>query len=246
MGYFSDLSDSQRHAYLDAHAFFSDSGSEKSFTGIISSIASLQSWLEYFVSARFNASVSAFFTEAVNDAILSYSFARVGTWRPALQSLRSTLENCLFFLYYKDHSVELALWSRQKHRIGFTELCHYLRAHPDLSDRNHQSETGIEHLEKAYSQLSQAVHGSVDHFRMVVKTSSSHELPAIHVKSPVELSRYRTMLRQLVEALNQLLVAVFREHLQGAALPALRQAIAAAVSAKKKALAKNVYNVVLH
>lgn len=246
MSYFQSLSASQKAAYLKAHSFFSDPAFEKTYEDLMKSVASLQSWLEYYVNTnRFDAKVSAFFTEAVNDAILAYSFARVGTWRPALQNLRSTLENSLCFLYYKDHPVELMLWARQKHRVGFSDLSQYFKAHPLLCDYSHQSETGIDTLDKCYSGLSKAVHGSVDYFRMV-KNSPLERLPSIHVKDAIELSRFKTTLKTLVEALNQLLVAMFRESLQGASLPSLRQGIAGAVSASKRARIKKSFNVMLH
>lgn len=246
MSYFEELSAAQKDAFLDAHAFFSDTASERIFAKIIPSISSLQSWLEYYVlTDRFGQLVSDFFSEAVNDAILSYSFARVGTWRPALQSLRSTIENVLFFLYYKDHPIELALWHKQKHRIGFTHLCQYLRAHPFLSERDHQSETGIDDVEKAYARLSQAVHGSVEHFRMV-KKSGTGKLPSVHVKSVPELSRYRSMTKEVIGALNLLLVATFSQDLQGTSLPTLRSGIGGALSAHAKNTCKGVFKVVLH
>jgi hypothetical protein len=231
---------------LEAHSFFSDKAYVQSYLDLITCVASLQSWLEYYVRTnRFDAAVSAFFAEAVNDAILAYSFARVGTWRPALQSLRSTLENSLYFLYYKDHPVELLLWSKQNHRMGFTELSHYLKSHPLLSGYNHQTEIGIGTLDRCYADLSKAVHGSVDHFRMVVKTPFE-ELPSIHALNAIELARFRKTLRRLVEALNQLFVAMFREALQGAALPSLRNSVAACLSAKKRTTMKQSFNVMLH
>jgi hypothetical protein len=192
MSYFHDLSKAQKEAYEDAHAFFGDKAHEKTYEVLIGAVSSLNCWLEYYVRTnRFSEEVSDFFAEAVNDAILAYSFARVGTWRPSLQSLRSTLENTLFFLYYKDHPVELQLWQQQKHRIGFTDLVAYFKGHPLLAGFNHQTDTGIVRLEDAYSSLSKAVHGSVSYFRMV-NMAPLQELPSTHVTDVVELSRFRT------------------------------------------------------
>lgn len=91
--------------------------------------------------------------------------------------MRSTLENTLYFLYYKDHPVELQLWQQQRHRLGFTDLIAYFKGHPLLAEFNHQSETGIVALEDAYASLSKAVHGSVSYFRMVSK-APLQELPS--------------------------------------------------------------------
>jgi hypothetical protein len=245
MSYLQTLSQSQKQAYEEAHRFFGDQTHEKTYEELISAVSSLNCWLEYYVRTnRFAEEVSDFFAEAVNDAILAYSFARVGTWRPALQSLRSTLENTLHFLYYKDHPVELQLWQQQRHRLGFTELISYFKGHPLLAGFNHQSETGIVQLEDAYASLSKAVHGSVSYFRMVSK-APLQELPSIHVADPVELLRFRSTLRDMVEAMNQLLVAIFRESLRGAALPALRHGIAATVSASRRAAIKKSFSVSL-
>lgn len=246
MSYLRDLSRSQKNAFLNAFEFFSDGAHQKTYEDLIASISSLQSWLEYYVTtANFESKVIDFFSEAVNDAILAYSFARVGTWRPALQSLRSTLENSLYFLYYKDHPIELLLWEKQKHRLGFTDLNLYFKGHPLLCGHNHQIETGIDAIEKSYAELSKAVHGSVAYFRMVGKSSFEY-LPSIHVKDAVELSRFRSIVRRLIEGINQLFVAMFSESLQGAALPSLRQGIAGAVSAAKRAAIKKSFNIMLH
>lgn len=245
MSYFQTLSQSQKNAYEDAHAFFGEKVHEKTYEELIGAVSSLNCWLEYYVRTdRFPQEVSDFFAEAVNDAILAYSFARVGTWRPALQSLRSTLENTLHFLYYKDHPVELQLWQQQRHRIGFTDLVAYFKAHPLLAGFNHQSDTGIVALEDAYASLSKAVHGSVSYFRMVSK-APLQELPSIHVADAVELSRFKSTVRDLIEAVNQLLVANFRESLQGAALPALRHGIAVTVSPGRRTAIKKAFGVSL-
>lgn len=245
MTYFDEISNAQKKAFLEAHTFFSNAQTEQHFVKAIPQISSLQCWLEYFVMTdRFRESVAGFFSEAVNDAILSYMFARVGTWRPALQSLRSALENTLFFLYYKDHQIELSLWANQKHRIGFSELCQYFRSHPNLVGLDHQSETGVGQLEIAYSKLSKAVHGSVESFRMVAK-SPADQLPAVHVHSPVELSRYVSILKDVVEPLNLLLMGIFKESLQGTSLPALRQGIAGSLAPTRRTIAKKKFKVVL-
>ena len=244
MTYFQDLSKAQRDSFLAAHDYFSDAAHEPVYEQLIELVASLQGWLEYYVKTdRFPENVGNFFAEAVNDAILAYYFARVGTWRPAYQSLRSTLENSLYFLYYKDHPVELKLWEAQQHRMGFTALHGYLKGHPDLAVFNLQI-TGLEAIDASYASLSRAVHGSVEYFRMVSK-APNQELPSIHVHSPIELSHFKTALRKLVEAINQLFVAVFRADLQGTSLPLLRQGVANTIGPKRRTLIKTLFKVTL-
>lgn len=240
------LAASQKDAFLEAHTFFSNPTHDKHFNDMVQSLASLQSWLEYFiVPTSFGSDVRNFFVEAVNDSIIAYSQARVGTWRPALQCLRSTLENALVFLYYKDHPVELQLWTQQQHRMGFAELCTYLKAHPLLLKFDHQSETGIVVLGEIYSELSRAVHGSVTFMRMTAK-APKEELPSMHIHSPAELSRFTGLVKTLVEYLNILFVAMFRESLTGTSLPLLRSAIAGAIADKRRKNVKKVFGVTLH
>ena len=92
-------------------------------------IASLQAWRTHLES-RITEGSLAFFLEAQNDALTSHVFASLGSWRSALKALRSCIDNVLFCVYYKDHSVELDLWHSGKHKPSFNELFNYMENHP--------------------------------------------------------------------------------------------------------------------
>jgi hypothetical protein len=107
--------------------------SETTFQGSYARITSFQAWRTELLENMIGADALGFFLEAQNDALVSHVFAGMGTWRAALKSLRSCLENVLFCLYYKDHAVELQLWHSGKHRLGFRDLEKYFREHPSIS-----------------------------------------------------------------------------------------------------------------
>ena len=73
----------------------------------------------------------------------------MGSWRAALQSLRSTIDNVLFCLFYKDHPVELRLWGQGKDKRSFSELFGYLKKHPEMNGLP-QSVVGVFDLEREY------------------------------------------------------------------------------------------------
>jgi hypothetical protein len=122
-------------------------------------IAALNGWRELLLSNTISASSLAFFLEAQNDALTALVFARFGSWRSANKSLRDCIENILFCLYYKDHSVELKLWHLGQFRIGFSAAHKYLKEHPDIR-RVSKDVTGLEQLKSEYATLSKAVHGA--------------------------------------------------------------------------------------
>src|SRR5437867_1900885 len=95
-------------------------------------VASLNAWREALLSGLISSGSLAFFLEAQNDAVISHVLASLGSWRSALKSLRSCIENVCSCLYYKDHPVELELWTAGNHRMDFINLIKYLWRHPEL------------------------------------------------------------------------------------------------------------------
>lgn len=161
-----------------------------------------------------------FFAEARNDAISSHVFARMGAWRASLKFLRSVIENVLNCLYYCQHPVELQQWATGSHRLTFTELVAYMRAHPALIEFT-DSEIGIARLKAEYSTLSLAVHGSSESFRMTDSDGGTK----IWSSDRARLGGWLTRERHVLGAINLLLAAFFREELHGARHPGLRESL---------------------
>ena len=117
------------------------------------------------VDAHFSKDAAHFFFEAHNDALLSHVNASFGSWRPALQALRSYMENTMAAIYYKDHPVELEKWKAGDFTIQPRDLREYIYDHPKL--KRVSSEIGLKKLvNEEYATLSKAVHGSSSLFRM--------------------------------------------------------------------------------
>jgi hypothetical protein len=131
----------------------------KNYLSSYTRLTSLNSWREELVSQVVSPDSLAFFLEAQNDALISHVFASMGSWRSALKSLRGCIENTLHCLYFKDHPVELQLWSVGRFRLAFSELCDYFLHHPQF-DAVPPHLSGLDLVRKEYGVLSRAVHGS--------------------------------------------------------------------------------------
>jgi len=192
-------------------------------------LVSLNVWRVDILSQIFSSESLAFFLEGQNDALVSHVLARMGAWRSALKSLRSLLENVVFSLYFKDHPVELRLWGQGKFKPGFSSTIEYLRRHPNL-DGVSDSLAGLDIFVHEYSTLSKAVHGSSP-FQMTAGTGST----SLWTASTQSLGKWHTREKQVILATNLVLMAFFRENLQGAKHPQLRKAISFAVPNAKHA-----------
>ncbi|WP_156399063.1 hypothetical protein [Methylobacterium sp. Leaf466] len=175
-----------------------------------------------------------FFFEAHNDTLVSHVNASVGSWRSALKALRSFIENCLAALYFKDHPIELELWSHGKFRIGFTDLMKYFLDHPSLQGVP-AALSGLEAIKDEYATLSQAVHGSAASFRM---TDSASEI-LLWKTDAAKVGMWAARERKTIESVVLLIVSLYRDKLTATQLPALRQILFYAISEAKRAKLKS-------
>jgi hypothetical protein len=189
-------------------------------------IVSLQAWRS-FLETRISDGGLAFFLEAQNDALTSHVFANLGSWRSALKALRGCIDNILYCVYYKDHPIELRLWHEGKHKLTFAEHFTYLDNHPDRIPVPQIDAMPV--LRAEYATLSKAVHASAKSFRMTddikdtLLWSDANELRG----------KWQTREQVVISHINLCLLVLFRRELEGAASPALRDAIGLAVPASK-------------
>ena len=188
-------------------------------------LVSLQAWRSELLEASLSKGSLGFFLEAQNDALVSHVFAHFGAWRPALQSLRSCIENSLYCLYYMDHPVELELWRSGRHRLSFSKVYDYLLKHP-LIDPVSKNVTGLDLLKKEYETLSKAVHASAESFRM----TSEDEGTNLWISADNKLNQWQTRERNVITGINLILLTMFKKSLQGTALQGLRKAIGLSLS----------------
>lgn len=163
-----------------------------------------------------------FFAEALNDALVSHVLAQFGSWRSALMSLRSCIENTCYCLYYMDHPVELRLWETGRHRPGFSEIHSYLEHHPDLSLGQNNPITGLPTIKSEYGTLSRAVHASAKSFRM---SPDAHSV-LLWKPDVIGLKQWRLREQHTLTGLNLLLTSLFRKLLLGTQQRGLRAALA--------------------
>jgi hypothetical protein len=187
-----------------------------------SRIISMNAWRSNFLENNISKGSLEFFGEALNDALISHVFARFGSWRSALKSLRSCIENTCYCLYYKDHPIELQLWELGKHRLGFSEVHNYLEQHPNLAPLRNASVTGLATIKDEYGTLSRAVHASARSFRM---SPNVHKV-AFWRPNEQSLGQWHSREKCTLSGLNLLLTAMFRESLSAAQQRSLRTALA--------------------
>jgi len=204
-------------------------------------LTTLQAWRTVLLEPVTTPESLEFFLEAQNDALVSHTLAQLGSWRTALMSLRSCIENVVFFLYYKDHPVELELWQRGRHRLPFSSGITYLKGHPAVEGVP-KGLAGLELIEKEYSTLSRAVHASAKSFRMTTATST----PTLWSFTPQSISGWSTRERSVIQGLNYILLCLFREALCGTRLPNLRKSISLVVPRAKHVAIRQHYKVSLY
>jgi len=201
-------------------------------------IASLNAWREQLLKSQISKGSLAFFLEAQNDALTSHVLARFGAWRAANQMLRSFIENSLECVFFKDHPIELRQWETGVFKLSFAEAITYLKSHPDIKPFYQMS--GLTVLQREYATLCKAVHGAAS-FRMT-HLSIGTKLWSADIP---DLGRWRTREKASLEHVNCLYVTLFREQLQGARLPGLRQILGLAIAPSKHTEIKKKFSVVL-
>lgn len=214
--------------------------SQAPFTRSYQLLSCLNAIQHTLVLPKFSVGSAAFFMEAQNDALVSHVNANVGSWRTALQSLRSCIENILCSIYYNDHPVELELWSQGEFRIWFADLHKYMLRHPRISVLDIPV-TGLDALKSEYETLSKAVHASAINFRMTDGASKV----LLWSTDSARLGAWSTRERHVIEAICSLLVCIFAGDLQGARNPQLRSMLSFATSAQRRKLIKSKLGVTI-
>jgi hypothetical protein len=197
-------------------------------------IAALNALKVDLVEPIFSNGSAQFFFEAHNDALLSHVNASMGSWRPALQSLRSFLENTLAAVYYRDHPVEFTKWENGNFKMSPQALREYICEHPLIVDVGNELDLKA-NLDKEYATLSKAVHGSNSLFRMTNSDGKTN----IATASLPDLSKWAARERETVNLGVVILVSIFKEQLDGAKLPSLRKALSIPLLSKSRSVLKS-------
>lgn len=215
-------------------------GERSVFVSSYRRLTSLQAWRTNVIDTINPNVCASFFLEAQNDAMYSHILAQMGVWRLALQSLRSCLENCCLYLYYKDHLVEFQQWEGGAHRLSFRDLKKYFRSHPLLVDTPNRI-NGIDQLSAQFDVLSKAVHGSALDLRM----TAGDKFPNLWDTTKSNLTRWATNEQKTIETINLLLVAFYREMISGVMHPQLRDVVGYSIVPSKRGDIKATFNVIL-
>ena len=203
-------------------------------------LVSLQAWRVDLLEPHLSPESLAFFVEAQNDALVSHVLARLGSWRSSLKSLRSLIENVCLCLYYKDHPVELRLWRIGRHSVSFAVIYEYLQKHPALYSVQ-PAVAGLDVLKREYSTLSRAVHASAAGFRMAADGTGVR----LWLSDKARVGGWQTRETATLTGVNLLMLAMFREELQGTKASNLRKAVSLGVPSGKHKEVKDVLRISL-
>jgi hypothetical protein len=184
-------------------------------------MSSLEGWKAFILEKELSKESLSFYIEAQNDVLLSYSLARIGSWRSALHCLRSFIDNLLFCIYYKDHDVEYQLWEEGKHSLPISDYMNYISKHPKINKLD-ENISGILLLRKEYATLSKAVHASSIIFRMTI---IDENYPVIMEPNEIKLKKWINREKRTIKLANLILLSLYSNELEGAKLRDLRKAI---------------------
>lgn len=186
-------------------------------------VVSLQAWRTRVFDFITTNDIKGLFLEAQNDALLSVVLAHMAMWRPALQSLRSCIENVLNTCYYVDHPIEFRLWIEGRHRNEFSELLKYFSRHPISFSQNGFPDV-LPHLRGEYSTLSKAVHASSRSFHMTRGGTI-----AITNVDETHYNQWASRHVATLQWLNFVLVILYSHLLTGSQNGGLRESISLAI-----------------
>lgn len=181
-----------------------------------------------------------FWIEAQNDFLLSLVHGGKGGWRSALQALRSFVENAVCAVYFSEHPVEARRFDAGDFRLSWTEGKEYLRSYPGAKDTDFRRKL-VDSLADEYKQLSAAVHGSAESFRM----TAGQQYPRLCDSTPALLGAWQARVGKSARAVHLLFLQHFAAQLTGARLPALREDVAKVLGPRDRATVKRELGVVL-
>lgn len=190
------------------------------------------------VEPHFPKSAAHFFFEAHNDALLSHVNASFGSWRLALQTLRSFMENTMAAIFFLDHPVEFEKWSIGEFQLSPKQMREYIAEHPKLASLVKDLDLKAA-LDKEYGTLSKAVHASNSLFRMTAADGKVN----IANPSTAELGKWSARERSTIDLCISVLVGILCDYLDGAKMQNLRTVLGVAVQTKSRSALKKHLNV---
>jgi len=153
-----------------------------------------------------------------------------GVWRSSLQSLRSFVENATGALFYQEHSVEAKMFALGSHRLSWTETKAYFDAYPREAKLS-LDRMMIDSLGREYAELSRAVHGSSESYRM----TASQAFPKLCSSDTSLVGKWSARANACARAIHLLYCRQLAADLVGARLPALREDVGRVLSDKDRA-----------
>jgi hypothetical protein len=213
---------------------------DKKFLQSYARLVSLQAWRKHIIEPDCSAEALRFFLEAQNDALVSHVLARLGSWRSALQALRSCLENVVSCLFYKDHPIELEMWVQGRYRFGFRDGWDYLSKHPKFVSIN-KDYNGLNVISREHATLSKAVHAASRDFRMTGDASTV----LLWSYSEPSLNKWLVRESTTIRGANLLLLTIFCDKLSATRLPDLRRAVSLAIPTGMHGRVKSTFGVTL-
>ena len=151
------------------------------------------------------------------------------------------MESYLAFIYFKDHPIELMQWKSGEFRLEPKILRQYCMRHPAIKEFS-IAKAASQRLDAEYSQLSGFVHGSKVDFRM----TSPSKYPAIATVERARLMKWQKLQTMVVRTSILLFAALYKDKLQGAAVPVFRRILSEVLTKASRSSIKNQMKVNLN
>lgn len=209
------------------------------FKNAFQRLVAMQAWRSEIFADKLCPASLQFALEGQNDLLVAYLMARSGQWRSALQSQRAAIENYLNAIFFKDHPVELQLWTSNRYTTHFSEMYSYFLKHPKNLGREPRR-FGMDIIKVEYATLSKAVHGSAQAFRM-----SSENGPSFFSDDAALLAKWDHRNRQVIRGLCLLLLSIFQDEMVATRKRNLRQSLSLAFRAGDKDWIKEEFKVTI-
>ena len=200
----------------------------------------LESWRSRLLDSRLGPGLP-FWYEAQNDYLLSLVHAGNGVWRSSLQALRSFIENATGAIYYSEHPVEAKRFVSADFRLTWSQTKEYFNTYPYASAAANFRTSAITALASEYADLSKAVHGSSESFRM----TAGRQFPLLCSSDRIKIGAWRTRALASAKAINSVLLLHFSSDLTGARLRPLRDELSAIYSTRDRSRIRQSLNIVI-
>lgn len=135
---------------------------DNDIVALYDSLKCLKTWLHEIESFDIDNPALCFAREMQLSSQHAALLISLALYKPAAASMRSALENCLYYTYFRNHPIELQTQALpNKYYITKKDVLEFHKIHTIRFNEMQQTLGLLSELEETYSYLSQIVHGQI-------------------------------------------------------------------------------------